>query len=241
MEKHFVLAEVKAVKEPTNPNGEWEAILSAPTLDRDGEVIAKGAFDPLPDSIPIHAFHAFDDPIGRGEPFYEDDVLKARGGFASTLRAQEIKTLVQEGVIANMSVGFMAAEREERDGTPTVTKAELLEASFVSVPSNREAAVLMAKGYLEKVGARNNATDSERLQAIHDLSVANGAECKSAEGTHKTFTELPELKTDDDEESTEEAAAQAAAESVEEPSEEVEETEDEQDLRARAIALMGES
>jgi len=249
MDKRFMLAEVKAVKDATVA-GEWEAVLSAPTMDRDGEVVAKGAFDPLPESIPIHAYHAFDDPVGRGQPFYDGDLLKARGGFASTPRAQEIRTLVEEGVIANMSVGFMAAEREERDGVPTVTKAELLEASFVSVPSNREAAVLMAKDYSEKVGARNSSTDAERLQSIHDLSVANGAECKGLEeAISKTFAELPELKTEseeEDEETAEEAAVSddTAAESAEEssePEEEAEQKEDEQYLRARALALLGES
>lgn len=245
MDKRFMLAEVKAVKDPTT-GGEWEAVLSAPTVDRDGEVIAKGAFDPLPASIPIHAFHAFDDPIGRGEPFYEDDLLKARGGFASTARAQEIRTLVEEGVIANMSVGFMAAEREERDGVQTITSAELLEASFVSVPSNREAAVLMAKDYSEKVGARNNSTDAERLQSIHDLAVANGADCESKTVSTETsvkFAELPEVEVETEDEenpSAEEAVVSedTAAESVEDS-----ESDEEADLalRARALAILGES
>lgn len=218
-DKHFILAEVKAVKAAGTATGEWEAVLSAPTIDRDGEVIAKGAFEPLPESIPVHAYHDFSDPVGRGQPFYEDDVLKARGGFASTGRAQEIRTLVEEGVIANMSVGFMAAERKEVDGVPTVTQAELLEASFVSVPSNREAAVLLAKSYEEdsKAGARNSNTDQERLQQIHDLCVANGAECKSA----KTFTELPELKTDSEEEDDESGSDTGAEEApVSDPEEE---------------------
>jgi HK97 family phage prohead protease len=146
MHKTFAMAEVKAA-ESENPNGEFEVILSAETVDRDGEVIDKGAFEPLPDSIPFHAFHDFHDPIGRAVPFYEGGVLKARGTFASTARAQEIRTLVAEGVIGHTSVGFMAATRQDAEDAPHITKGELLEGSFVSVPSNREAAVLMAKGY----------------------------------------------------------------------------------------------
>lgn len=237
MDKRFMLAEVKAVKDPTT-GGEWEAVLSAPTLDRDGEVIAKGAFDPLPESIPIHAFHMFDDPVGRGEPFYDGELLKARGGFASTARAQEIRTLVEEGVIANMSVGFMAAEREERDGVPTVTRAELLEASFVSVPSNREAAVLMAKDYRENAGTVRS--DSELLQAMHDLAVEQGADCKHV----SKFAELPELEVEGEEPpapaeaaASEDAPAEAAADS------DPEDAEQKEDLvqRARALALLSES
>jgi hypothetical protein len=39
----------------------------------------------------------------------------------------------------------MAATRSDQDGIPHITGAELLEASFVSVPSNREAAILAVK------------------------------------------------------------------------------------------------
>jgi HK97 family phage prohead protease len=145
VKKTYAFAEVKSLS-GENPNGEFEVILSAQTVDRDGEVIEARAFEPLPESIPMHAFHDFDDPIGRAWPFYDGDVLKARGVFASTHRAQEIRTLVSEGVIGHTSVGFMSASRTEGDnGVPHITKGELLEASFVSVPSNREAAVLMAK------------------------------------------------------------------------------------------------
>ena len=43
--KTFAFAEVKAI-ETDNPHGEFEVILSAPTLDRDGEVIDPKAFEP---------------------------------------------------------------------------------------------------------------------------------------------------------------------------------------------------
>lgn len=169
MKKSYAFAAVKSL-DSENPNGEFEVILSAQTLDRDGEVIDAKAFEPLPESIPFHAFHDFHDPIGRGAPFYDGDVLKARGVFASTPRAQEIRTLVTEGIIGHTSVGFMAANRVDgEDGAPHITNGELLEGSFVSVPSNREAAVLAAKSFdaYLKAGSRNSAKDAERLQAVH--------------------------------------------------------------------------
>jgi HK97 family phage prohead protease len=194
--KTFAMAEVKAT-ESENPNGEFEVILSAETVDRDGEIIDAKAFEPLPESIPFHAFHDFHDPIGRGVPYYDGDILKARGAFASTPRAQEIRTLVAEGVIGHTSVGFMAAVRKDTDDdTPHVTSGELLEGSFVSVPSNREAAVLMAKEFdvAAKAGARNSSKDSERLQHIHDLAVENGAQCATA----AEATPAPETPSDED-------------------------------------------
>lgn len=177
MKQTFALAQVQTA-ESDDPRGEFEVILSAETLDRDGEVIDSRAFEPLPDSIPFHAFHDFHDPIGRGTPYYADDgTLRARGVFASTPRAQEIRTLVSEGVIGHTSVGFMGAVRKDGEGAAHVTTGELLEGSFVSVPSNREAAVLLAKGYAGKAGARNSAGDIDRLQTIHDMAVENGAAC----------------------------------------------------------------
>jgi len=146
MEKRVALFEVK-VLEGSDPNGEFEAILSVPTIDRDGEVIDAGAFDPLPAEIPIHKFHDFSSPVAVAIPFYDGDTLKARGVFDPDADSQAIRSKVGRS-IRYMSVGFMAASRQDQDGTPHITKAELLEASFVSVPSNREAAILAVKSAL---------------------------------------------------------------------------------------------
>lgn len=194
--KTFAVAEVKSA-ESDNTAGEFEIIMSTDAVDRDGESIVKGAFDPLPESIPVHAFHDFNDPVGRAFPSYnEQGQLVGRGFFASTPRAQEIRQLVADGVIGHTSVGFMAADRKSADdGTPEIASAELLEVSFVSVPSNRDAAVLAVKhANAAKAGARNSTKDSERLQHIHDLAVENGATCAATEET----TTAPESPSAED-------------------------------------------
>lgn len=205
--KSYAFAEVKAAVDSENPNGEFEVILSAETLDRDGEVIDAKAFEPLPESIPFHAFHDFHDPIGRGVPFYDGDVLKARGSFASTPRAQEIRTLVTEGVIGHTSVGFMAATRKDGDDATHITKGELLEGSFVSVPSNREAAVLAAKEFDEKAGSLDEKAATS-LQHIHDLAVVNGAKC-----AHVAVEATPAPETPAEEPASREAPAPEAGKS----------------------------
>ena len=146
MEKRVALFEVKAADE-SDPNGAFEAILSMPTIDRDGEVIDAKAFEPLPAEIPVHKFHDFSSPVATAVPYYEGDVLKARGVFDPDPESQTIRAKVGRS-IRYMSVGFMAATRSDQDGVPHIAKAELLEASFVSVPSNREAAILAVKGLL---------------------------------------------------------------------------------------------
>ena len=145
MEKRIALFEVKALKDG-DTSGEFEAVLSVPVVDRDGEVIDAKAFEPLPSEIPIHKFHDFSAPVATATPFYDGDVLKAKGTFDPDADSQAIRSKVG-GSIRFMSVGFMAAERADVDGVPHITKAELLEASFVSVPSNREAAILAVKGH----------------------------------------------------------------------------------------------
>ena len=138
----------KVALDATNGDGPgtFEAVLSAPTLDRDGEVIAPKAFDPLPEVLPIHRDH---DMTTRGlcavaTPFYDGDVLKAKGTFFEDADGQRMRLYAKHGIL-KMSVGFMGAKYEVRSGVPHIVKAELLESSFVSVPSNRDTPVTSAK------------------------------------------------------------------------------------------------
>ena len=151
--KMYALGEVKAVEDDENPNGGFDVILSAPTLDRDGEVIDAKVFEPLPEHITFDIDHGMSTAttVGSGTPFYDGDVLRVKGTFSSIPRAQEVRTLVREGHIRTTSVAFMGAQREEKDGVDHITKAELLNGAFVSIPSNRDALVLSAKAHDEKV------------------------------------------------------------------------------------------
>jgi phage head maturation protease len=181
--KQVKFAQVKTA-ESDNPNGEFEAVLSMATLDRDGEVIDAKAFDPLPDHITIDIDHGRTaaTTVGSGQPFYDGDTLKIRGSFASTQLAQDIRSLVTEGHIRSMSVAFMDAKKQAKDGNQHITKAELLNAAFVAIPANREAVVLAAKSLQdseEKAGARNNATDAGLIQEMHDMSISLGAVCST--------------------------------------------------------------
>lgn len=144
--KTFIAGEVKALGEG-DPNGEFEVILSTPNMDRDGEIIDPGAFEPLPAHITFDIDHGLSTAttVGSGVPTYEGGVLVVRGTFSSIPRAQEVRTLVTEGHIRTTSVAFMSAKRTVVDGVPHITSAELLNGAFVAVPSNRESLVLSAK------------------------------------------------------------------------------------------------
>lgn len=182
-------ADIKAVKDET---GEFEAVLSVPTVDRDGEIIDARAFEPLPAHIPIDVDHGMSvtTTVGSGVPYYDGDTLMFRGRFASTALGQEVRTLVTEEHVRKMSVAFMAAQRSEDEaGIPHIVKAELLNAAIVAIPSNREADILAAKaadlhepGLLRADEVRGmegiKASKGATLQQIHDMCAAAGAECK---------------------------------------------------------------
>lgn len=185
-------ATVKNTKAAGDGPGEFEAVISTPTLDRDGEIWDEGWWDPLPADIPIHEDHRMFEcrsVVARAVPFAEDGVLKVRGRYASTPTAQEIRTLVAEGMVTTMSIGAINVEISEKDGVPHCTSAELIEASFVSIPANTDALVTAAKA-----GARNSTKDAERLQSIHDLAVENGAACSAGGDDTKALTAVTASK-----------------------------------------------
>lgn len=218
--KSFALAEVKTAQ-TDDPNGAFEAVLSAPTLDRDGEIIDAKAFDPLPDHITIDMDHGLSmaTTVGSGEPYYDGDILKVRGTFSSIPRAQEARALVAEGHIRTMSVAFIRTDltKAAGDEPPHIKRGELLNAAFVAVPSNRDALVLSAKAMDVK------ATKGDRLQSIHDMAVQNGAACSGAKSA------TPPAETPADE--PEDAAAEAAATPP------VDADEDTLQLRVRALSM----
>jgi hypothetical protein len=158
--------------------GTFEVILSAPTEDRDGDTLLPDEWkQPLPDHITFDMDHGMSvaTTIGSGVPSLNDaGELVVSGTYSSLARAQEVRTLVNEGHIKTTSVAFMSLPKTEKDSKPL---RELLNGAFVAVPSNREALVLSSKGF--KSGARNSKSDAEHIQAIHDHAVALGASAEA--------------------------------------------------------------
>jgi len=158
--------------------GSFEVILSAQTKDRDGDTLLKDGWKlPLPEHITFDSDHGMtvEKTVGSGVPRIDEETgnLIVSGTYSSLPRAQEVRTLVNEGHIRTTSVAFMS-EKSQKDGA-TVSVRELLNGAFVAIPSNREALVLSSKGL--KAGARNSAADAEKVQGIHDHAAALGADC----------------------------------------------------------------
>lgn len=138
------------MKVTTADAGGFTAVASTAELDRDGEIIDPGAFNAgprgLPPTVPLLAYHNMNDPIGVCRPRYEGGRLLIDARFASTARAQELRTLVNEGALSSVSVGFITAKRRaDAQGVTHITAAELLEVSVVAVPSNPGALILATR------------------------------------------------------------------------------------------------
>jgi hypothetical protein len=82
------------------------------------------------------------------------------GTYSSLDRAQEVRTLVNEGHIRTTSVAFMT--KKVTKGGQARTVRELLNGAFVAIPSNREALV---------VNSKNAKTEEGRTVAIAQLHV----------------------------------------------------------------------
>jgi hypothetical protein len=169
--------------------GSFEVILSAPTEDRDGETLLPEEWkQPLPPRITFDSDHGMSvaTTVGSGVPRIDPSTgnLIVAGTYSSLPRAQEVRTLVNEGHIQTTSVAFMSSRSPQKDGKQTITR-ELLNGAFVAIPSNREALVMASKSVEQKVGARNAAADMEHIQAAHDHTAALGAACGAKSYTRK--------------------------------------------------------
>ena len=132
--------------------GKFRVVVSTADLDRQGEVVDQNGWDLslyMQNAIVLWAHDYSALPIGVCEKIGLEDIgggkqgLVAEGKFApadANPFAQQVRKLYDAGIVRTTSVGFIAKEMQGN----TVTKAELLEFSFVPVPANPYALSLAA-------------------------------------------------------------------------------------------------
>lgn len=125
-------------------NWSFKVVASDETVDRAWEVI-KVAWRELNNYMknPIilfwHKYNTLTDIVGKATAVYtEGTSLIVEWVFASTEPAQMLRQLYDDGIIKTVSVGFIPKERDPED-RKIITRAELLELSFVPVPCNPNA------------------------------------------------------------------------------------------------------
>lgn len=145
--KCFLFGEVKSV----NEDGTITVVASDETVDRHGETIKVDGWDLKnfkKNAVMLVSHNWSDLPIGKWlKPRVEDNKLLMDAKFSETSsKATEVLNLVKEGILNTVSVGLIVKDRDEKDPS-IITKAELLEVSWVSLPANPNAmALALAKG-----------------------------------------------------------------------------------------------
>lgn len=132
------------VKSADADTGTFEVIITTENLDRYQEVISIDGWelDHYLNNPVVLWGHDHSKLIGVCTSLTKrDGKLVAKGKFAPTEEGQEKRKLYEQGFLKATSVGFIEKEREGN----LITKAELLEFSFVSVPANPYALSLAIK------------------------------------------------------------------------------------------------
>lgn len=145
IERKWLTASI-ATKDTGGDTGGFEAVLSTPDVDRDGESIDIKSWGELPPSVPVNLDHEMNISglVGTGIPRFEDGVVKLSVTFASTPEAQKARTLVNEGHIKATSVEFLRKTETDTKGVKT-TSREMIGAALTNYPANIKAVVLSSK------------------------------------------------------------------------------------------------
>jgi hypothetical protein len=138
--------------------------LSNESLDRDGDILKADEWElPLPEQITFvndHT-HKMASVVGSAKPELVNGKVMCKGTWAKTQVGQDTRSVIEH--VPYTSVAF----REKRDRKAGTVSRELVNGSFVVVPSNTQAKVLASKAFedmedlepLVKAIARDAATE----------------------------------------------------------------------------------
>lgn len=140
---------VSATIEDTSANAEeypgtFAVELTNESIDRDGDTLKGEEWEtPLPEQITFvndHT-HKMASVVGSAKPELIGGKIICRGTWAETENAQETRKVIKH--VPYVSVAY----REKRDRKAGTVSRELINGSFVVVPSNPRAKVLSSKGF----------------------------------------------------------------------------------------------
>ncbi len=145
-------------------------------LDQHQDIVQKGAFSSTiqkrKGEIKLLWQHRQDEPIGVIDEIFEDKHgLYVRGRLLLDLqRAREAYTLMKEGAIGGLSIGYSPLKYAYNDaGTRIISEVELWEVSLVTFPANTSAAITVVKSRDETAYIRSG--ELIQLQDAMDRAV----------------------------------------------------------------------
>ncbi len=160
--------------------GKYLAVLSDNSIDRDDEIVTEKCINKLGKDIGyVAGLIDHDNSVLKmvaewiNRRTVEIDGHKALIAepkfFLSNPNAKIIKNMLDEGAKIGISIGAIVKDCEEIDGRKTYTDLELLEASFVAIPSNKHGRVMaVAKSF-----NKNKKREDPKMELTNkDLEVA---------------------------------------------------------------------
>ena len=183
--------------------GDYIAVLSDNSLDRDDEFVAASCIEKLGKDVGYIA----------GLVDHENSVLKMVAEwvnrkvinldghtalvaeprfFKSNPNAKIIQGMLDEGAKIGISIGAMVKDYDEVDGRRRYKELELLEASFVAVPSNRHGhCMAVAKSYKNREDKEMELTQKDVDSAVEKAVKAKSDEfSKQMEGKDADIAKL---------------------------------------------------
>ena len=138
------------------------------TIDRVGDIIAKGAFsETLTKRMPKFLFqHDMDEVLGvidQASEVEEGLFIKARMPKELPI-AQKVLPLLQMGALSDFSIGFNVLDSDTTpDGNRTIKEIDLWEISIVTIPANPDAKITGVK----KLDIDEKIVDAEMAESIN--------------------------------------------------------------------------
>jgi uncharacterized protein len=149
-------------------------------IDRHGDIIEPGTFKNAR-KVPIFGYHDPREGVGVGEVKEDKNGLRIKMRLAINAeserlrqRALEYYSMVKEGIISRMSVGFIVNKAEEdikeingqERFVRVIKEGELLEVSLVPIPANDKARVTNVKALEDRI--EKLAAENEELKKTND-------------------------------------------------------------------------
>jgi len=179
--------EFKSVKfelEGTNDDGEFSGYAAVfGNVDSGGDIIEKGAFAKTIvedfSRIKILSQHnSYELPIGKPLELREDEKgLYIRGKISDTQAGRDVRTLLKDGVLAELSIGYDATNYDvDATGIRHLKEIKLWEVSIVTWAMNDQAQIDGVKSLMEKLKseAKSGRISRSRMDALRlFISMAN--------------------------------------------------------------------
>jgi len=215
--------------------GKYMAVLSDNSTDRDDEKLSKGCVEKLgQDNGYVAALCNHTNDVFMLVAEWTNRGIREVDGYTALIaepkfylsnpRAQEIKGMLDEGAKIGVSIGAIVKDYDEVDGMRVFTELELLEASFVAIPSNKHGrAMAVAKSF-------NNKKTEEKMEKEFTKKDLDSAIEKKTEELNVDFkkqleskeVEITKLKKDAEEATEAKEEAETKTEEAEAKVEEAE-------------------